>query len=463
MSDSYFQMKDLSVGYHGNVLIHDICTEIKKGEILTLIGPNGSGKSTILKSITKQLTLIGGKVTIGEKNLKDLSYKELATQMAVVLTQRAKPELMTCYEVVAAGRYPYTGRLGILTREDEKKTQEALEIVHATEYAEKSFEAISDGQRQRILLARAICQEPEVLILDEPTSFLDIRYKLELLTILKNMAKEKQITVIMSLHEIDLAQKISDKILCVKGDTIFGYGEPEAIFKEDFIQKLYEIDNGHFDPLFGSVELAKAEGEAEVFVISSGGSGIPVYRNLQKAKIPFSAGILYTNDIDYHLAKHLAVNVIEEEPFEPVSDRAFERAKQMIRQCKKVINADQIPEIEVLHLEKSYGFFKTFSEKEQEEVREMYGRLWNTIQRKISTGDYDMLVIDEFMAAYRYGLIPNEEAVQFLKDRPDNLEVVLTGRDPSDELLELADYISEVKMVRHPFEKGIRARKGIEY
>ena len=84
---------------------------------------------------------------------------------------------------------------------------------------------------------------------------------------------------------------------------------------------------------------AKAEGEAEVFVISSGGSGIPVYRNLQKAKIPFSAGILYTNDIDYHLAKHLAVNVIEEEPFEPVSDRAFEWAKQMIRQCKKVINA----------------------------------------------------------------------------------------------------------------------------
>ena len=190
-----------------------------------------------------------------------------------------------------------------------------------------------------ILLARAICQEPEVLILDEPTSFLDIRYKLELLTILKNMAKEKQITVIMSLHEIDLAQKISDKILCVKGDTIFGYGEPEAIFKEDFIQKLYEIDNGHFDPVFGSVELAKAEGEAEVFVISSGGSGIPVYRNLQKAKIPFSAGILYTNDIDYHLAEHLAVSVIEEEPFEPVSDRAFERAKQMIRQCKKVINA----------------------------------------------------------------------------------------------------------------------------
>ena len=339
MSENYFQMKDLSVGYHGNVLIHDICTEIKKGEILTLIGPNGSGKSTILKSITKQLTLIGGKVTIGEKNLKDLSYKELATKMAVVLTQRAKPELMTCYEVVAAGRYPYTGRLGILTREDEKKTREALKIVHATEYAEKSFEAISDGQRQRILLARAICQEPEVLILDEPTSFLDIRYKLELLTILKNMAKEKQITVIMSLHEIDLAEKVADKIICVKGDRIAHYGKPETIFKEDVIRDLYGIDNGYFDPVFGSLELPRPEGKPRVLVISSGGTGIPVYRELQKKNIPFAAGILYTNDIDYQLARLLAVRTVTEKPFEPVSSQALAEVMELADSCEKVINA----------------------------------------------------------------------------------------------------------------------------
>ena len=124
---------------------------------------------------------------------------------------------------------------------------------------------------------------------------------------------------------------------------------------------------------------------------------------------------------------------------------------------------DSISDIEVLHLEKSYGFYKTLTEKEKKEVKKLYEALWNEVLRKVSGGSYDVLVMDEFMAAYRYGLIPNEEAVQFLKDRPDNLEVVLTGRDPSDEILELADYISEVKMVRHPFEKGIRARKGIEY
>ena len=126
----------------------------------------------------------------------------------MVLTERLKPELMTCHDVVATGRYPYTGRLGILSKEDELKVDQAMEAVHAQELGSRNFQEISDGQRQRVLLARAICQEPEIMILDEPTSFLDIRYKLELLGILRNMAKEKGITVILSLHEIDMAQKM---------------------------------------------------------------------------------------------------------------------------------------------------------------------------------------------------------------------------------------------------------------
>ena len=140
--------------------------------------------------------------------------------MAVVLTERMRPELMTCHDIVATGRYPYTGRLGILSREDEEKVEEAMRAVHAESLGSRDFNNISDGQRQRVLLARAICQEPDIIILDEPTSFLDIKHKLDLLSILRDMAKKKQITVIMSLHEIDLAQKISDKIICVKGDTI---------------------------------------------------------------------------------------------------------------------------------------------------------------------------------------------------------------------------------------------------
>ncbi|MGN0708991.1 MAG: ABC transporter ATP-binding protein, partial [Anaerovoracaceae bacterium] len=339
MSDYYFQMKGLDVGYNGKPIIKNIDIDINKGEIVTLIGPNGAGKSTILKSITRQLAVIGGNVIFNDKDLHQMSYKELSSQMAVVLTERLKPELMTCHDVIATGRYPYTGRLGILTRHDEEKVDEAIKAVHAEEIGGRDFNAISDGQKQRVLLARAICQEPDIIVLDEPTSFLDVKHKLDLLSILRNMAKSQGITVIMSLHEIDLAEKITDKIMCVKGDRIFRYGRPEEVFSEDMIRDLYGIDNGYFDTLFGSIELPKPEGKMETMVISSGGTGIPVYRKLQREGRPFTAGVLYTNDIDYQLARLLADDVITAEPFEEISDECIEHALECVEKCTAVINA----------------------------------------------------------------------------------------------------------------------------
>ncbi|TDP51958.1 ABC transporter ATP-binding protein [Aminicella lysinilytica] len=339
MGKAYLSMDKLSVGYNKRVLIKDICIDIHKGEIVTLIGPNGAGKSTILKSITRQLQIIRGKVVLDVNDLHNTTFKELSTKMAVVLTDRMKPELLTCHDIVATGRYPYTGRLGILTREDEDKVDEALAAVNARELGTRDFNAISDGQKQRILLARAICQEPEIIILDEPTSFLDIRYKLELLSILRNMAKKKGITVVMSLHEIDLAEKISDKIICVNGDRISHFGTPDEIFREDTIRKLYNIDNGFFDPVFGSIELQKPAGKPKTFVVSSGGSGIKTYRKLQKNNVPFAAGILYKNDIDIQLARLLASEVITEEPFVEISKDTFEKALDVMLSCDRVIDA----------------------------------------------------------------------------------------------------------------------------
>lgn len=342
MSEYYVRLDHMTVGYRGKPLIRDICMGIRKGEIVTLIGPNGAGKSTILKSITRQLRLLGGTVYIQQDRLEKITHRSLSTKMAVVLTERMKPELMTCRDVVSTGRYPYTGKLGILTQEDEEKVDAAMEAVHARDLENRDFQAISDGQRQRVLLARAICQEPEIIILDEPTSFLDIRHKLELLSILRTMAKEKGITVVMSLHEIDLAEKISDKIICVKGDSIAHFGPPEEIFQEELIRDLYGIDNGYFDPCFGSLELPKPEGKPQVLVISGCGSGIPIYRRLQKENVPFGAGILYTNDIDYQVARLLAAEVVTESPFEPISDRAYEEAKALMRKCGHVL-AGELP------------------------------------------------------------------------------------------------------------------------
>lgn len=340
--DYFFETKDLSVGYHGNTLIGNISIGFQKGEIVTLIGPNGSGKSTILKSITKHLPVINGLVWIGRNELGKISYRDLSKKVAVVLTERIKPELMTCREVVATGRYPYTGRMGILNNGDEELVSQAMEEVHVLDLSSRSFQDISDGQRQRVLLARAICQQPEIIVLDEPTSFLDIKYKVELLGILRKMAKERGTTVIMSLHEIDLAAKISDRIICVDGKEIAAFGTPEEIFSQDRIHKLYGIPEETFNIRFGSIELPKVIGKAETFVISSCGSGIPVYRKLQRMGIPFYAGILYKNDIDYELAKVLAVQVVEEEPFEEICEAAYEKAVRLIQTCKNVVICDTV-------------------------------------------------------------------------------------------------------------------------
>ena len=337
MNEYYFRTSDLAVGYNGQTLIRDIEIKVKRGEILTLIGPNGSGKSTILKSITKHLAVINGDSFIADASVGAMTYKQLSRQLAVVLTERIKGELLTCYDVVATGRYPYTNALGLLSEEDKKKVYAALDRVHASELAEKDFAAISDGQRQRILLARAICQEPEIIVLDEPTSYLDIRHKLELLSILRSMAKENGIAVILSLHEIDLAQKISDKIMCVKGEVIEHFGTPDEIFKEDIIRELYDLQSGSFNIAFGSVELPAPSGTPDIFVIAGGGTGIDTFRRLQKENRPFYAGILYKNDIDSQVARALAAEVVEEEPFMPIGDAAFDRAMKLMEKCSRVI------------------------------------------------------------------------------------------------------------------------------
>ncbi len=337
MNEFYVHTEQMTVGYDGKPLIRNIEIRLKRGEILTLIGPNGAGKSTILKSMTKQLKLVGGTVYLGGEQMNRMSGKEVAKKLAVVMTERIRPELMTCEDIVATGRYPYTGTLGILSEKDWEKVHEAMVLVHALDFKDRDFTAVSDGQRQRILLARAICQEPEIIVLDEPTSFLDIRHKLELLTILKNMVVQKKTAVLMSLHELDLAQKISDSVICVHGDRIEKYGPPEEIFTSEYVHHLYGITTGSYNAAFGCLEMDRPKGKPDIFVIGGNGKGIPVYRKLQRAGIPFAAGILHKNDMDHQVAKVLAAEVVEEEPFSVISEENFQKAKKLMETCSRVI------------------------------------------------------------------------------------------------------------------------------
>lgn len=327
----------LSAGYGRSVIVSGVSFEIRGGEILTLIGANGAGKSTVLRTIAAQLPAVSGSVFLRQSRLAELSETEIARQMSVLLTERIRTQRMTCEEVVETGRYPYTGRLGILSKEDHRIVEEAMALAGVTALREQDFRRISDGQRQCVMLARAIAQEPAVLVLDEPTSFLDIRHKLRLLTLLRALVREKQIAVVQSLHELDLAQRFSDRILCIRSGTAERIGTPEEIFDGGYIERLYDLPAGSYHALYGVAEPEPVRGRPEVFVIGGGGSGIPVYRRLWRQGIPFAAGILPKNDIDYPAAAALAGSVIAAEAFEPIGEAALRQARKTMHTCRRVI------------------------------------------------------------------------------------------------------------------------------
>ena len=231
----------LNAGYGGTVVAEDISISIPRGKIAAVLGPNGAGKSTLLKTIAGLLKPVSGKIFINTEELEKLGRRKLSREMSVVLTERPEAKLMTVREVVSMGRYPYTGHLGLLSENDENAVAAALEITDTKDMAEREFSILSDGQKQRVLLAKAVCQEPEVMVLDEPVTFLDVRYKYEFMSILKTLAAEKGMSVIMTLHDPELAVRAADMLICMKAGKVTGIGSPAELMTTEFKKQLYDI------------------------------------------------------------------------------------------------------------------------------------------------------------------------------------------------------------------------------
>jgi ABC-type cobalamin/Fe3+-siderophores transport system ATPase subunit/Zn-finger protein len=235
------KLSSVWAGYNRKIVVGDVSVDIADGEIITLIGPNGGGKSTLIKSISGSLKLIGGAVFIGDEDISALSAKEISKSMSVVTTERVKPQLMTCRDVVLSGRLPYTGGFGLYGDEDRKEADKALELMNIGHLSERTFLSMSDGQKQRTLIARAICQSPRYLVMDEPTSYMDIKHRLELMKVIKELA-EKGITIVMSLHELELALEVSDRLLLVYDDGHVQVESPEDVIKKGLLKELFDLD-----------------------------------------------------------------------------------------------------------------------------------------------------------------------------------------------------------------------------
>lgn len=259
MNQNLCETRHLAMGYDKTPLAQEIGLKLAPGQILTLIGPNGAGKSTLLKTLAGQLAPLGGAVLLDGQDLARYTGTARAQKMALMLPHTRPTELTTCFEFAAAGRIPYTGRLGILSPADRQIVAGALERVGAGALADRDFNCISDGQRQRILLARALCQQPQLILLDEPTSFLDVKGKIELLSILQKLAHEEGLGVIVSLHELDMAQKISDAVVCVAPRAVSGVMTPDAAFAPENIRQLYDLTEEQYTAVFGAPKKPRFE------------------------------------------------------------------------------------------------------------------------------------------------------------------------------------------------------------
>ena len=199
----------LAIGYGKAALARDIALGAAKGQVLALIGPNGAGKSTLLKTLAGQLAPLGGAVLLDGQELARIPGNARAQKLALMLPHTRRTELTTCFDVAAAGRYPYTGRLGILSAEDRQQVHRALELVGAAHLANRDFNCVSDGQRQRILLARAVCQQPQVLLLDEPTSNVD---SINEGVILRALLKHRQGRTIILVSHRASTMAVADRV-----------------------------------------------------------------------------------------------------------------------------------------------------------------------------------------------------------------------------------------------------------
>ncbi len=267
---------------------------------------------------------------------------EIARLRSIVLSDRVYPFNMKVEELIALGRYPYINPLSTFDAKDLQIIQDSAEMMGVQDLLDRKFSELSDGQKQKVLIARALAQEPRVLILDEPATHLDAKSKVEILLKIRSLAKSKKIAIIASLHEIELAFRITDRVVVLDEGRITISGTPESVLNEQEVGKIYPTSSATWSPLFGALELIRSNdydnGFAPnrcapyVYVVAGNGTGIPIFRILARNSVPFATGILQENDVDYKLAKLMRANVDATPAFEPVQSEDVDRViKKLVR------------------------------------------------------------------------------------------------------------------------------------
>ncbi|HEY2419908.1 MAG TPA: ABC transporter ATP-binding protein [Neobacillus sp.] len=247
------ETKNLSLSYGETLIINELNLQIPKGEITVFIGANGCGKSTLLRSIARLLKPKSGAVLLEGKAIAKLSTREVAKKMAILPQSPVAPEGLTVLQLVKQGRYPHQSWLKQWSEEDEKKVNDALKATRLDELKERTVDSLSGGQRQRAWIAMTLAQDTDMLLLDEPTTYLDMTHQIEILDLLFELNEEKKRTVVMVLHDLNLACRYAHNIVAIKDQKVLAQGLPEYVINRSLVKNAFGMDcEVMMDPLFGT-------------------------------------------------------------------------------------------------------------------------------------------------------------------------------------------------------------------
>lgn len=341
----------VSFGYSRDLVLDYVTLAVGSGEMVGLLGPNGAGKSTLLKLAAGSLRPARGIVRIHGADIRQQSRLAIARQVAVVPQDFDVQFAYTVRQIVELGRTPYLGAWGIAGKTDRAAVESALDITGTARLADRVFNELSGGERQRVLVALALAQDAGIVLLDEPTAHLDIKHQIEVLELLRLLNRERHITLVAVLHDLNLAARYFPRLLLYKRGVVAD-GSPARVLRGDLLSRVYEtpvqvgILRGaeHLSILppgytgAGDDERTERFGYTPVVhVVAGGGSGELLMRALADARVPFTAGPLNVGDSDCELARRLAVLTLTEPPYAPISAQGMTATRERMMEAGTVV------------------------------------------------------------------------------------------------------------------------------
>jgi len=400
----------IKFSYGQQKVLKEIDLEIEAGSFIGIIGPNASGKSTLLKNMSKTLKSDSGSIYLDHKLLNDYSALELAKKMAVVPQNTEVNFNFNVYDIIMMGRHPYQKRWSGVSQKDKEIVKEVMEVTDTLKLEKKLIKELSGGEKQRVIIARALAQRPDILLLDEPTSSLDINYQGEIYDLLNYLNQESNLTIITVSHDLNLTAQYCEELLLLKEGRIFAAGTAAEVLTEENIKAVYNaevlikrnpLSEKPFVTLVPEISRVKKRKQKDfkIHIIAGGGTAQSWLYNLENLGYQLSIGVLNIGDADWQAAKELGIEIVEAPPFIDISETEIQKNRKLIEKADLIILSDlpfghgNLANLEVLldYPEKTKILFSNFDIKKRDYIKGKAEKIWN----KLLEEDENIYLLEE--------------------------------------------------------------------